>query len=97
VTRPVYDPNLFKVDPNPLISCRVRVGLSCRVKIASPTSKYIEDFRMFNVKEQSVRTHVDDNLNISKFWKILDVGFVKVNWDASLNLREGIVGLRCVL
>jgi len=33
---PVYDPNSFKVNSNPLILCRVRVGLSGRVKIASP-------------------------------------------------------------
>jgi hypothetical protein len=52
---------------------------------------------MFNTKEQLVRTPVVDNLNISKFWKIPDVGFVKVNWDVSLNLRDGIVGLRCVI
>jgi hypothetical protein len=35
--RPVYDPNPFRVDSNPLILCRVRVRMSSRVKIAGPS------------------------------------------------------------
>jgi hypothetical protein len=44
--RPIYDPNPFKVYPNPLISCRVRVHveLSGRLKIASPTHNLLSLF-----------------------------------------------------
>jgi hypothetical protein len=35
--------------------------------------------------------------NICKFWKSPNVGFVKVNWDASLNLKSGMVSLGCVI
>jgi hypothetical protein len=37
--RPVYDLNSFTINPNPLISCRVHVELSGRVKIVSPIGK----------------------------------------------------------
>jgi hypothetical protein len=37
--RPVYDLNLFIINPNPLILCRVHVELSGRVKIVSPIVK----------------------------------------------------------
>jgi hypothetical protein len=60
-------------------------------------SKYIEDFRMFNMKEQLVRVPVVDTLNRSKLWKSPVVRLMKVNWDASLNLNAGIVGLGCVI
>ena len=42
--RPVYDPNPLRVNPNPLISCRVRVGFMSRVKIANPNIVYNFDF-----------------------------------------------------
>jgi hypothetical protein len=37
--RPIYDLNSFTINLNPLISCRVHVELSGRVKIASPIGK----------------------------------------------------------
>jgi ribonuclease HI len=36
-------------------------------------------------------------LNSSKSWKCPDLGCVKVNWDASLNARNEVVGLGCVI
>lgn len=44
-----------------------------------------------------VRQLHSSTLNSSKSWKCIDLGYVKVNWDAFLNVRNGIVGLGCVI
>lgn len=49
------------------------------------------------MREQLVRAPVVETLNRSIFWKSPYVGFLKVNWNASLNLNAGIVGLGCVI
>jgi hypothetical protein len=54
-------------------------------------------FEVFNMREQLIRAPLVETLNRSIFWKSLDVGFLKVNWDAFLNLNAGIVGLGCVI
>jgi hypothetical protein len=50
-------------------------------------SKFIEDFRVVNMKEQMVMKPGVDTLISSKTWKNPDLGIVKVNWDASINSK----------
>jgi hypothetical protein len=37
-----------------------------------------------------------DTMDDSKIWKNPNLGIVKANWDASINLRAGVIGLDCV-
>jgi hypothetical protein len=39
-----------------------------------------------------VRTPDVYTLNSSKIWKNSDLEIVKINWDASLNSRAGVIG-----
>jgi hypothetical protein len=70
---------------------------SSPMKIFSDASKFFEDFKMYNLKEPLLTTPNAEETNICKFWKIPSAGFVKVNWDASLNSKSGWVGLGCVI
>jgi hypothetical protein len=38
-----------------------------------------------------------DTLDNSKIWKNPNLGTIKANWDASINLRDGVLGLGCVI
>jgi hypothetical protein len=60
-------------------------------------SNLIEDFRLFSTKEQKVVKPGVDTLDNSKIWKNPNLGTIKVNWDASINLRDGVLGLGCVI
>jgi hypothetical protein len=60
-------------------------------------SNLIEDFGLFGVKEQMVVKPGVDTLDSSKIWKNPDLVIVKANWDASINLRAGVIGLGCVI
>ncbi|XP_062149801.1 uncharacterized protein LOC133858359 [Alnus glutinosa] len=56
-----------------------------------------EDFKNLNRKESVLSAPVVQSLNGCKIWKPLDVGFLKVNWDASVNVNVGVIGLGCVI
>jgi hypothetical protein len=60
-------------------------------------SKLIEDFRNFNRNESLLRAPVVQSLIGCKVWKPPDVGFLKVNWDAFVNVNAGVIGLGCVI
>lgn len=60
-------------------------------------SNLIEDFRLFNMKEQMVVKPGVDTLVNSKIWKNSNLGIVKANWDASINLKAGVIGLDFVI
>jgi len=70
---------------------------SSPMMVFKEASKFFEDFKVFNMREQLIRAPLVETLNRSIFWKSLDVGFLKVNWDAFLKLNAGIVGLGCVI
>jgi hypothetical protein len=38
-----------------------------------------------------------DTLDSSKMWNTPNLGIVKDNWDASINLRAGVTGLGCII
>jgi hypothetical protein len=38
-----------------------------------------------------------DSSNSCKFWKPPVAGFVKINWDASLNVKSALIGMGCVI
>jgi hypothetical protein len=61
------------------------------------TSRLIEEFSTFNKKESLLRTPVGQDLTGGKVWKLPDIGFWKVNWDALVNVKEGVIGLGCVI
>jgi hypothetical protein len=44
-----------------------------------------------------LRTPVGQDLIGGKVWKLPDMGFWKVNWDASVNIKERVIGLGCVI
>jgi ribonuclease HI len=67
------------------------------MKVFTEASKFFEDFKMYNLREPLLKVPNAEGSNKSKLWKLPDAGFMKVNWDASLNLKSGMVGLRCVI
>jgi ribonuclease HI len=70
---------------------------SSPMMVFKEASKLIEDFRNFNRKESLLRAPVVQSLIGCKVWKPPDVGFLKVNWDASVNVNAGVIGLGCVI
>jgi ribonuclease HI len=59
-------------------------------------SRRHEEYRSALKKDEMLRQSHSSTLNSNKSWKCPDLGYVKVNWDASLNVRNGVVGLGCV-
>jgi hypothetical protein len=67
------------------------------MKVFIKASQFFEDFKMYNLRESLLKVPNVEGSNICKSWKPPNAGFVKVNWDASLNLKSGMVGLGCVI
>lgn len=59
-------------------------------------SNIFEDFQLFSMKEQKVLRPEVDTMDGSKIWKNPNLGIVKAIWDASINLRAGVIGFVCV-
>jgi hypothetical protein len=70
---------------------------SSPMMVFKEASKFFEDFRMFNLREPLLRVLAVEGSNGGKLWKFPEAGFMKVNWDASLNLKAGVVGLGYVI
>jgi ribonuclease HI len=70
---------------------------SSPMKVFVEASQFFQDFKMYNLREPLLKVPNAEGSNICKFWKPPHVGFGKVNWDASLNLNSGMVGMGCVI
>jgi len=72
-------------------------------QFSSPLSVFKEALRRHEEywsalkKNDLVRQSHPSSLISSKFWKCPNPGYIKVNWDASLNVRKGVIGLGCVI
>jgi len=67
------------------------------LKVFSDASSLFEDFKRHNLRESlSLASRSVGSYNC-KFWKPPVAGFLKVNWDASLNINSKLVGLGCVI
>jgi len=67
------------------------------MKVFIEASQFFEDFKMYNLRESLLKVPNVEGSNICKSWKLPNAGFVKVNWDASLNPKSSLVGLGCVI
>jgi ribonuclease HI len=67
------------------------------MKVFIEASQLFEDFKMYNLRESLLKVPNVEGSNICKSWKLPNAGFVKVNWDASLNPKSSLVGLGCVI
>lgn len=47
-------------------------------------------------KKVTIISTVDSSISC-KFWKPPGAGFVKINWDASLNVKSALIGMGCVI
>jgi hypothetical protein len=70
---------------------------SSPVKVFTEASHLFEDFKMYSLRKPHSMASNADGSNICKFWKPPMTSFVKVNWDASLNVNSALVGLGCVI
>ncbi|XP_062163729.1 uncharacterized protein LOC133870586 [Alnus glutinosa] len=65
--------------------------------VFNEASRLIDEFSTFNRKESLLRAPVVQDLTGGKVWKPPEVGLWKVNWDASVNVNDGVIGLGCVI
>jgi hypothetical protein len=71
--------------------------LSSPLTVFNDASRHYENFRLVHLKEKMERKLKTNTFNSSKLWKSPVLGCVKVKWDASLNYRDGVIGLGCVI
>jgi hypothetical protein len=70
---------------------------SSPLTVFNDASRHYKDFRLAHLKEKMVRQLNTNTFNSSKLWTSPNLECGKVNCDASLNSRNGVIGLGCVI
>ncbi|XP_062171126.1 uncharacterized protein LOC133876913 [Alnus glutinosa] len=65
--------------------------------VFTDASFLFEEYKRYNLRESLSLVSYADGSNFCKLWKPPVAGFLKVNWDASLNVKSELVGLGCVI
>jgi hypothetical protein len=67
------------------------------LKVCLETSHLLEDFKKCNLRKPLSTASSADSSFSRKFWEPHVAGFVKINWDASLNVSSALVGMGFVI
>jgi ribonuclease HI len=70
---------------------------SSPLKVFSEASSLFDDFKRFNSKIALELVSCPVRPDHYKLWKSPTSGFIKVNWDPSLNVNYDLVGMVCVI
>jgi len=70
---------------------------SSPLKVFSEASSLFDDFKRFNSKIALELVSCPVRPDHYKLWKPPTSGFIKVNWDPSLNVNYDLVGMVCVI